>query len=682
MITSLELKNWRTHSDTKLDFGKGTNVIVGVMGSGKSSIVNAISYSLFGTFPGLKNKSVSLKEIIMNKPNQMSTAEAAIEIEQNETKHRVERIVKMDGTNEAKLYTNGKFVAGPKQKDVNEKVEKILEMDYELFSRAVYSEQNEMDFFLKLTPGERKRKFDELLQLEKYEEARKNSVSLQNELMKESKQREKTLEQQKEMLKNHEEEKLTKQIKEIEEEIKETLIKAEQAKKENRELEKKYKELAEKEEKARTLEDKITKTKSKIEMLQEELKKTEKLDAKDIMETIEKLKKEIKTQKENEKEIETKAKEVDTKIKTISEEVKVLSYKIKKYEEEIKEISSLKGKCPTCRQEMDETHKEKIVEETHGQMQKSLAEKKEHETNKSKLLDKFSSLEKTLRDIRKNIEEKQKEIYITEEKEKKSKDLEEKRKMLGELNEVLPLMEKQSKENGFDKKELNKIRELFFEKKKETELFEAKAKAKTELKKSYETILAKVEQIKKTIQETEKETIKYSESSRKMSVFASCLIATQGELREEMLQTINKAMTNIWQAIYPYADFVDAKLCVTEEGYDLQVLTRTNQWTRVEGILSGGERSAAALCIRMAFALVLTKNLSMLILDEPTHNLDANAVQKLSSMLREEMPKLVEQIFVITHDKELESAASSNLYLLQRNKNNDEATKIETMPIM
>ncbi|MEI7960998.1 MAG: hypothetical protein WCI04_01560, partial [archaeon] len=84
-----------------------------------------------------------------------------------------------------------------------------------------------------------------------------------------------------------------------------------------------------------------------------------------------------------------------------------------------------------------------------------------------------------------------------------------------------------------------------------------------------------------------------------------------------------------------------------------------------------------ALCIRIAFSLVLTKKLSMLILDEPTHNLDSNAVAKLSEMLREQMPRLVEQIFVITHDKQLETAASSNLYLLTRNKDNDEATKAE-----
>jgi len=48
-------------------------------------------------------------------------------------------------------------------------------------------------------------------------------------------------------------------------------------------------------------------------------------------------------------------------------------------------------------------------------------------------------------------------------------------------------------------------------------------------------------------------------------------------------------------------------------------------------------------------------------------------------MLREEMPKLVEQVFVITHDKELENAASSNLYLLTRNKDLDEPTKVEVL---
>ena len=83
MIKSLELTNWRTHKNSTLTFDNGTNVIIGVMGSGKSSVVNALSYSLFGTSPALKSKQVSLIEIITNKPNPMDFARTKLIFEKN-----------------------------------------------------------------------------------------------------------------------------------------------------------------------------------------------------------------------------------------------------------------------------------------------------------------------------------------------------------------------------------------------------------------------------------------------------------------------------------------------------------------------------------------------------------------------------------------------------------------------
>jgi exonuclease SbcC len=94
----------------------------------------------------------------------------------------------------------------------------------------------------------------------------------------------------------------------------------------------------------------------------------------------------------------------------------------------------------------------------------------------------------------------------------------------------------------------------------------------------------------------------------------------------------------------------------------------------VESALSGGERSAAALTLRMAIAFVLTRQLSWMILDEPTHNLDERSVRTLSQMLREKLPTFLDQIFVITHNPEIEKSATGSLYLLQREKNEDGAT--------
>ena len=64
MITKLRLENWKTHKDSELEFDKGTNVLIGKMGSGKTSVIEAICYALFGTFPALNRKEVSIEEVI------------------------------------------------------------------------------------------------------------------------------------------------------------------------------------------------------------------------------------------------------------------------------------------------------------------------------------------------------------------------------------------------------------------------------------------------------------------------------------------------------------------------------------------------------------------------------------------------------------------------------------------
>ena len=48
MITSIELVDFLSHSDTKLKFEEGVTIFVGDNGAGKSSIIDAITFSLFG----------------------------------------------------------------------------------------------------------------------------------------------------------------------------------------------------------------------------------------------------------------------------------------------------------------------------------------------------------------------------------------------------------------------------------------------------------------------------------------------------------------------------------------------------------------------------------------------------------------------------------------------------------
>jgi len=159
-----------------------------------------------------------------------------------------------------------------------------------------------------------------------------------------------------------------------------------------------------------------------------------------------------------------------------------------------------------------------------------------------------------------------------------------------------------------------------------------------------------------------------------LSVFSNALVVTQQQLREGVISAINAALSEIWLSVYPYEDFTLAKVLVQDNDYLLSVREKSGEWIPAESSLSGGERSAAALALRMAIAFVLTRQLSWIILDEPTHNLDVKSVQALTTMLKDRLPALVDQVFVITHASEIEKAATGSLYVLQREKNEDGIT--------
>ena len=58
MITSIELGDFLAHSDTKLVFENGVTVFVGDNGAGKSSIIDGITFGLFGQHTRKSNKGL------------------------------------------------------------------------------------------------------------------------------------------------------------------------------------------------------------------------------------------------------------------------------------------------------------------------------------------------------------------------------------------------------------------------------------------------------------------------------------------------------------------------------------------------------------------------------------------------------------------------------------------------
>lgn len=176
MILSLELENWKSHQKTSLKFSEGTNVLVGIMGSGKSSILDAINFALFGTYPALSQKRISLKDNIRKKPNKAKYARVTLRFQGTDgQEYEAKRTI---GENtEAELRQEGNLIEFSPKK-VTERIEGLLKADYDLFSKAIYSEQNQMDYFLTLPKGKRKEKIDELLRIDRFEEARKTAMKI------------------------------------------------------------------------------------------------------------------------------------------------------------------------------------------------------------------------------------------------------------------------------------------------------------------------------------------------------------------------------------------------------------------------------------------------------------------------------------------------------------------------
>ncbi|MEM3075265.1 MAG: SMC family ATPase, partial [Candidatus Bilamarchaeaceae archaeon] len=139
MIRSIRLFNWRSHSDTFLKFSHGTNLLVGIMGSGKSAVLDGISFALFGTFPALERRQLKLEDIVRYNEN---TTRVMLEFSWNGSDYKVMREIGKRNdrmSSRAELYRDGTLLETG-GRAVSERIVETIGVDYDLFTRAIYSE--------------------------------------------------------------------------------------------------------------------------------------------------------------------------------------------------------------------------------------------------------------------------------------------------------------------------------------------------------------------------------------------------------------------------------------------------------------------------------------------------------------------------------------------------------------
>ncbi|MCX8194824.1 MAG: SMC family ATPase [Candidatus Micrarchaeota archaeon] len=763
MITSLELENWKSHSRSIFHFKKGTNIIVGKMGSGKSSVLDAMCFALYGTFPKLSRRDQGL-ESLPRIGSGSDFARVALEFEKGGKLYRVERKAGK-GSSDAEARCEGKLVQKG-AKATTEYVSSILGVDYELFTRAIYSEQNKIDYLLSLNPRARKQEIDWLLGLGEFDEAREaaqaTSTKLsemaeffysgaQPEKMAEIRKRIGELESQKEERRTSadklkesisglkssleaclcevekfekvrsahqkaqmEVQRLAGVLERLESECKgKARPQREEVEKKREENEKSQRELASKKDELRKLQEAFSQVMGRVAAAEGRLKFSQEAQKKKAELSL-KLK-----EKTGGKMVETLERELNDE-KSELESLLDLQSALKAQQEELKKsVDALKesgARCPVCDSDLSGGKSEELIEKKKARMQESALLLKKQEEDTAAKKKRVAQLERNLLEakaLQAELERLESTIKETRALESELADLSKEKDACGlalkEAEAKLDEIEKMRESARAAYEEVSRLAQVFdqYEEAKQNLAsakerlasiqFDEGAYERSKAKeKSLRIELAKAESLlegeKRQIEllgkmaESEQRALgemakkedlakKYSEAAASMTIYKNSLTAAQKEMRNLLVEEINAALSELWPALYPYGDYEAVRLEADEKDYRF-VMEKMGRSFEADSVASGGERACLCLALRIAFATVLTPDVSWLILDEPTHNLDADATMMLAEAINDKIPAVVEQTFVITHDSLLAENGGGALFRLDRNKLRHESTSV------
>jgi exonuclease SbcC len=168
-IEIVQLENIRSHVKSTVPFTRGFNCLVGGLGCGKSSVLYAVDFALFGEPLG-RSFEYLLRE-------GADSGKVTVQFAQNGKNYKLTRGLKRRGKGasqdfeELKLFENETLIASMKTDAINEQFKAITGLDKELYREIVWVRQEHLKELLDAAPRERQKRLDELFGLADYETA-------------------------------------------------------------------------------------------------------------------------------------------------------------------------------------------------------------------------------------------------------------------------------------------------------------------------------------------------------------------------------------------------------------------------------------------------------------------------------------------------------------------------------
>jgi exonuclease SbcC len=682
ILKKLILKNIRSHKQGTITFPEGSTLLMGDIGSGKTSILLAIEFALFGLQPSQRGTS-----ILRSKEDEGSVR---LEFELDEHEVAIERKLKRGSKTIAQ--TNACIIIDGQRHEgsVTEIKNKILELlNYppefkkktnDLYKFTVYTPQEEMKQII-LEPAEtRLNTLRHVFGIDKYKRIGENLDKLGVKLRQEIRVQEaqlgnideiKTGIETKKVLLT---EKQTK-IKDLESQIKQIQDKKQSKQSEIKSLEEKINEkktLENEKDKAQLMlsnkKEQMQNFDREILSLQTQIKEGKKFEFKP--EEFEHLKSRIESQEQI--------------LKQVKEEQLQLITRIQSRETQKSEADNLKNKimglqkCPTCLQEVNQQYKQNIITNANSVINRVIEQNQGDEQKKQELEKKIDQLTKQIQAYKNSLSEmdilkvklenlKEKEIKVTEiqtQKQNIENDIDMIQSQITNFNKLIEDLQKYAPEYEQKNKELQEITQQ------ETNLNINKAEINKEIQFLNQQIQESQDKIKKLEELAEKiNNLKELESwlTTKLSQLVSYTEKNvMLKLREEFSDLFSK-----WFSI-----LVAEELSVRLD----ETFTPVVQQLDYEidyNFLSGGERTAVALAYRLALNQVINSLLSkikthdLVILDEPTDGFSDSQLDKMRDVLDQ---LKIKQLILVSHEQKIEGFVD-NIIRLKKQEGTSEVTE-------
>ncbi|KAA0014058.1 MAG: SMC family ATPase [Thermoplasmata archaeon] len=165
-LISLTLHNFRKFKDAEINFPDGIIGFVGNNGTGKSTIIEAIGWAIYGN----KASRTPKEQIKRQGAGKHEDCWVRLQFEMGGNHYEVIRIIGKNLSTDARVKVNG-LISASSTNAVTSFLEKRIGMDYDSFYTSIVAKQKELNALSDKSPAERKKSMLKMLKIDLLEDA-------------------------------------------------------------------------------------------------------------------------------------------------------------------------------------------------------------------------------------------------------------------------------------------------------------------------------------------------------------------------------------------------------------------------------------------------------------------------------------------------------------------------------